>query len=431
MRISVVGAGYLGATHAACLAVWGHDVVAVESDVRRLACFESGGVPFHEPGLERLIEEQVTEGRLRFTSDIADVAGCDLHFLCVGTPQHPDGSADLRALHRALDEIAPYAGQALVVGKSTVPAGTVVSLLERPAVREHGVRIAWNPEFLREGSAIEDTLRPDRLVFGIGESGGDDELRAVYRELVEAGVPVVRTSLATAELAKSSANLMLAARISLVNVLAETCERSGADMRELAAVVGLDDRIGRHVLTPGIGYGGGCLPKDSRAFAARAVELGVPVAGALVEVVDEVNLHQRARTVALVEDWVGGSLAGARTAVLGATFKAGTDDLRESPALDVACRLAAAGAQVRIHDPVADPRAVQAITGLEPVADSLTACRDADVVLVLTDWPQFGTLDPVLLRDVVAHRRCLDGRQAIDAAKWREAGWDVYVLGEG
>jgi UDPglucose 6-dehydrogenase len=250
----------------------------------------------------------------------------------------------------------------------------------------------------------------------------------VYADLVRAGVPVVRTTLATAELAKSSANLMLATRISLVNVLAETCERTGADMRELAAVVGLDDRIGRHVLTPGIGYGGGCLPKDSRAFASSAVDLGIDVAGELVEVVDRINRHQRSRTVEVAADWLGG-LEGRCIAVLGAAFKAGTDDVRESPALDVAARLARAGAEVRVHDPAAGAHVRR--SGLRHVTDPLSACWGAHLVAVLTDWPDFGRLDPAALREVVAAPRCLDGRQAIDAAKWREAGWDVYVLGGG
>ena len=428
MRISVVGAGYLGATHAACLAEWGHDVLAVEADAERLAAFQRGVVPFHEPGLSTLVATHVATGRLQFSADLADVAGCDVHFICVGTPQHDDGSADLRALHDAVDAMAPHVGHGLVVGKSTVPAGTVAALLGRPTVHEHDVRIAWNPEFLREGSAIEDTLRPDRLVFGIGPAGGDQELREVYADLVQAGVPVIRTSLATAELAKSSANLMLATRISLVNVLAETCERAGADMRELAAVVGLDDRIGRHVLTPGVGYGGGCLPKDSRAFATRAAELGVEAGGDLVRAVDRVNLHQRERTAEIVADWLGG-LEGRRVAVLGAAFKGGTDDVRESPALDVARRLVAGGAEVRVHDPAAGAHVSRA--GLRHEVDPLSACWAADLVAVLTDWPDFGRLDPAALREVVAAPRCLDGRQTIDAAKWREAGWDVYVLGGG
>jgi UDPglucose 6-dehydrogenase len=430
MRVSVLGAGYLGSTHAACVASWGHEVVLVESDRRRLDAFRAGRVPLHEPGLAALLADQVAGGRLRFTADVAEAAGCDVSFLCVGTPQRPDGGADLTALERAVDELAPHARQGLVVGKSTVPVGTVAALLERPAVRRHGMRLAWNPEFLREGSAVEDTLRPDRLVFGVPPGEDDAELREVYRPLVEAGVPVIRTDVPTAEVAKTAANLMLAARISLVNVLAETCERSGADMRELATVVGLDPRIGRHVLTPGIGYGGGCLPKDSRAFAVRAEELGVPLGRELVDGLDRINHHQRRRAVALAARWLGGAVQGRRVAVLGASFKGGSDDLRESPALDVIRRLVADGAVVRVFDPAAGPGLSELGLDVEVAGDAEAACAGAELVMVLTDWADFGLLDPSSLKQSVADTRCLDGRQAIDAAKWREAGWSVYVMGE-
>jgi UDPglucose 6-dehydrogenase len=430
MRVSVIGGGYLGSTHAACVASWGHDVVLVESDRRRLAAFRAGRVPLHEPGLADLLSEQVARGRLCFTEHISDTAGCEVHFLCVGTPPRADGGADLTAVESALDALAPYAGAGLVVGKSTVPVGTVAALMERPMVRRHGVRLAWNPEFLREGSAVEDTVRPDRLVFGVPPGEDDAELLEVYRPLIEAGVPVVRTDVPTAEVAKTAANLMLAARISLVNVLAEACERSGADMRELATVVGLDPRIGRRVLTPGIGFGGGCLPKDSRAFAVRAEELGIPLARELVEVIERINRHQRDRAVGIAADWLGGAVAGRRVAVLGASFKGGSDDLRESPALDVMERLVAEDADVAVFDPAAAPRLRELSLGARVVQDAETACEGAEIVMVLTDWPEFGRLDPSALRPLVAEARCLDGRQAIDAAKWREAGWNVYVMGE-
>jgi UDPglucose 6-dehydrogenase len=430
VQISVIGAGYLGLTHAACLAAWGHEVVVVERDAARLRTLRAGHLPLHEPGLADLVDEQVAAGRLRWTGSLADIASCEVHFVCVGTPQGSDGEADLRALEDVVDALAELGTAGLVVGKSTVPVGTATRLLERPAVRRAGTRIAWNPEFLREGTAVHDTLHPDRLVLGLHDGDGDAELTEVYRCLVEDGVPVVRTGLATAELAKVSANLMLAARVSIVNVLAETCERSGADMQDLATVVGLDRRIGPHVLTPGIGYGGGCLPKDSRAFAVRAAELGVAQAGRLVDVVDGINLHQRRRTVDLASCWLDG-LAGRRVGVLGAAFKGGSDDLRESPALDVICRLLHADAHVRVHDPSAGPR----LRGLEPaldvVDDALSACRDAELVMVLTDWPEFADLDPTCVAAVVAEQRCLDGRQVLDAEKWREAGWELYVLGAG
>jgi len=431
MRVSVVGAGYLGSTHAACVASWGHDVVLVESDQQRLEAFRHGRPPLHEPGLDILLSEQVAAGRLRFSADVAAAAGCELHFLCVGTPEGADGTADLSYVERALDQLAPYAGSGLVVGKSTVPVGTVDALLARSAVRRHGVRLAWNPEFLREGSAVEDTLHPDRLVFGMPDGEDDAELREVYRTLVEVGVPVLRTGVATAELAKTAANVMLATRISLVNVLAETCDRSGADMRELATVVGLDPRIGRHVLTAGIGYGGGCLPKDSRAFGARAAELGVPLAAELVDVIERVNLHQRQRIVDVAAAHLAGSLTGRRVGVLGAAFKGGSDDLRESPALDVVHRLLAQEAEVCVFDPAAGRRLHEVHPGVPLAPDAESACRGAELVMVLTDWSEFARLDPVALLDVVAQGTCIDGRQVVDAAKWRGAGWTVYVMGEG
>jgi len=436
VRISVLGTGYLGATHAACLAACGHSVVGYDTDDAKVARLASGAAPFHEPDLDPLLREGVASGSLTFTSDIGAVRDAQVHFVCVGTPQLAGShAADLSAMHAAFDALAPLLDRpCLVVGKSTVPVGTARGLAERLrrlAPAGDAVSVAWNPEFLREGHAVQDSLRPDRLVLGVESDEDDQLLRDVYASVVAAGVPVVRTDLATAELAKVSANVMLAARVSLVNLLAEVCEAADADVADLIRILGLDDRIGSQFLTPGVGYGGGCLPKDTRAFAVRAEELGVGPPAAVLREVDAINMRQRARTIDLAAAMVGGSVAGARVGVLGAAFKAGSDDVRDSPAVDVAATLQARGATVRVYDPKATENVRRCRPELTPVDSVEEACRNADVVLVLTDWAEFAGLDPVALLDVVAHPRVIDGRLTIDADKWRAAGWDVHALGRG
>jgi UDPglucose 6-dehydrogenase len=436
VRISVLGTGYLGATHAACLAACGHDVVGVDSDRDRVSRLAAGQVPFHEPGLDRLLGEGVASGRLAFTSDYQAVTDADVHFLCVGTPQRAGShAADLSALWSAVDTLTPLLRRGcLVVGKSTVPVGTAEQLRDRlraAAPVEAAVAVAWNPEFLREGHAVEDSLRPDRLVFGVDTDEDDQTLRDVYARMISHGVPVVRTDLATAELAKASANVMLATRISLVNLLAEVCEAANADVGDLTTILGLDDRIGSLFLNPGVGFGGGCLPKDTRAFVARAEELGVTDPAALLREVDAINMRQRARTVDLAVTLAGGRAAGSRLAVLGAAFKADSDDVRDSPALDVASTLSARGAVVRVYDPRAGHNARRAAPSLDVVDSVEAACRDADVTLVLTDWDEFAGLDPVALKEVVDRPRVLDGRLVLDPDKWRAAGWEFHALGRG
>ena len=436
MRISVIGTGYLGATHAACLAAVGHEVVGVDSSQERIEQLCRGSAPFHEPGLDELLARGVQSGALEFSTDPAVAAGADVHFLCVGTPQRAGShAADLSALDAAVGALAPLLdGPCLVVGKSTVPVGTARELgarLRHEAPVGHEARIAWNPEFLREGHAVEDSLRPDRLVFGVEDDGSDQMLRDVYATMINAGVPVVRTDLATAELAKVSANAMLAARISLVNLLAEVCETSDADVGDLTRILGLDERIGSKFLNPGIGFGGGCLPKDTRAFVARAEELGVTGPAAVLREVDAINMRQRARTIDLAVRMLDGRLPGARVAVLGAAFKAESDDVRDSPALDVAATLHARGGAVRVYDPKANENARRARPGLRTADSVEEACRDADIVLVLTDWAEFAGIDPVALADVVAEPRVIDGRLVLDPDKWRAAGWDFHALGRG
>jgi UDPglucose 6-dehydrogenase len=436
MRISVLGTGYLGATHAACLAACGHHVVGVDTNAERVARLADGRAPFHEPRLDAVLEDGLGSGRLRFSADIGDAAGADVHFLCVGTPQQAGGyAADLGALWSVTRSLAPLlTAPCVVVGKSTVPVGTaarVRDLLRAESPAGEQVATAWNPEFLREGHAVDDSLHPDRLVFGVESDDAHQTLRAVYAPVIAAGVPVVRTDLATAELAKVSANVMLAARVSLVNLLAEVCEAAEADVADLTEVLGLDRRIGADFLNPGIGYGGGCLPKDTRAFMARAAELGVAESSALLREVDATNMRQRSRTVDLAAQMLGGDLRGARIGALGAAFKADSDDVRDSPALDVASTLAARGARVTVHDPRANENVRRSCPELATATSVEAAIRDCDLVMVLTDWPEFAALDPVSLSCLVATPRVLDGRLVLDPVKWRAAGWAFHALGRG
>jgi UDPglucose 6-dehydrogenase len=434
--ISVIGTGYLGATHAACLVACGHDVVGVDSDPQRVERLREGAAPFHEPGLDPLLAQGVEGGRLRFSTEITDAAEADVHFLCVGTPQRPGAhAADLSALDSAVQALGPHLRRpSLVVGKSTVPVGTargMAELLRREAPAGDGIEVAWNPEFLREGHAVEDSLHPDRLVLGVESDEADLVLREVYAPVINGGVTVVRTDLATAELAKVSANVMLAARISLVNMLAEVCEAADADVADLTRILGLDERIGSKFLNPGVGFGGGCLPKDTRAFVARAEELGVGGPAAVLREVDTINMRQRERTIDRAVALLGGRVHDKRVAVLGAAFKADSDDVRDSPALDVAATLEARGADVHVYDPKAARNARRAHPTLKTHESVTTACQDADVVLVLTDWHEFAGIDPVALADVVRHPRVVDGRLVLDPDKWRAAGWDFHALGRG
>lgn len=433
----MLGTGYLGATHAACLASCGHEVLGIDTDAARVEQLALGVAPFHEPRLAELLGHGVRSGTLSFDTDVARAAEfADVHFVCVGTPQRAGShAADLSSLWNAVHALAPLlTRRCLVVGKSTVPVGTAAGVrdaLVQEAPASDGVGLAWNPEFLREGHAVQDSLRPDRLVFGVESDLAHEVLREVYAGVLAAGVPAIRTDLATAELAKVSANVMLAARISLVNLLAEVCEVVDADVGDLTAILGRDPRIGNLFLSPGVGFGGGCLPKDTRAFVARAEELGLADAVSVLREVDLLNMRQRARTVDLAVSLLDGRAHRKQVAVLGAAFKAGSDDVRDSPALDVATTLQARGAQVRVYDPKAGANARQASPDLE-IVDSLEgAVSGAELTLVLTDWPEFSGMDPVALLAVVARPIVLDGRLTLDPDKWRAAGWDVHALGRG
>lgn len=416
------------------MAELGHDVVGVESDPDKLAVLQKGHVPFHEPGLDDLLESHVRSGRLRFTDDPIEAAGFgDVHFVCVGTPQQQNSlGADVSYVDAAIQNLAPHLRPgALVVGKSTVPVGTaqrLAEMLEELSPPESGAELAWNPEFLREGYAVKDTLHPDRLVFGVTSEQAENTLREVYNRAIGEGTPVVVTDYPTAELVKVSANAFLATKISFINAVAEICEITGADVKELADAIGYDDRIGRKFLNAGVGFGGGCLPKDIRAFLHRAGELGADDFLSFLREVDSINLHRRQRVVSLVQTMVG-ELPGSRIAVLGAAFKPHSDDIRDSPALFAAGQLQLAGAEVRVYDPEAMENAQRLFPTLHYGESVLDACDNADVVVHLTEWPEFRKLVPADLDDVVGHRRILDGRNVLDPTLWRDAGWEFRGMG--
>ncbi|WP_173036961.1 UDP-glucose dehydrogenase family protein [Phytohabitans flavus] len=434
-RLTVIGTGYLGATHAICMAVLGYEVLGVDVDAAKVERLASGEVPFFEPGLPELLVKALESGRLRFTTSFAEAGDFgDVHFVCVGTPQRPGSyAADMRFVDGAVTELSHFLHRrALVVGKSTVPIGTAARLtdmVQRLAPAGEQVELAWNPEFLREGYAVDDTMKPDRLVFGVSSPWAEEQLRAAYAPVLAQGTPVVVTDLATSELVKVAANAFLATKISYINAMAEVCEGTGADVRDLAAALAYDDRIGGRFLKPGLGFGGGCLPKDIRAFLHRAEELGVGQAVSFLREVDDINKRRRARTVDLVRELVGGELDGVRVAALGAAFKPNSDDVRDAPALDVASTLQKAGATVRVFDPAAMDNARRTHPELSYGQSAMDVTRDADVVVLLTEWAEFREIDPVVLAGVVAHRRIVDGRHALDAGQWRAAGWEYRALG--
>ncbi|WP_016698425.1 UDP-glucose dehydrogenase family protein [Actinoalloteichus spitiensis] len=439
-RLTVIGAGYLGATHAACMAALGFQVLGVDVDAERVDRLGRGEVPFHEPGLPELLSAQVAEGRLRFTTSLAQAAEFgDTHFVCVGTPELAPGcGADLSQVVTVIEALGPLLTRpCLVVGKSTVPVGTAEPLARR--LRElspagEGVRLAWNPEFLREGHGIQDTLRPDRLVFGVADAESERALRRVYAPLLaetptRPATPVVVCDLPTAELVKVAANAYLATRLSFVNLVADVCEASGADVVPLTRALGLDPRIGGRFLRAGLGYGGGCLPKDLRAFTARAEQLGAGRAVELLQAVDRINVERRSRTVALVREELGGEVANARVAVLGAAFKPHSDDVRDSPALTVAADLHLSGARVAVHDPHALANARRELPAVDYADSAYEAATGADIVLHLTEWPEYAALDPARLRRLVRRPRLLDARNTLDREHWTRAGWSVRSLG--
>ncbi len=434
MRLSVIGCGYLGAVHAAAMASIGHEVVGIDVDQRKIDALSQGEAPFFEPGLPEILTEGIASGRLTFTTDMSAAAGAQVHFIGVGTPQQKDSyAADLTYVNAAVDALLPYlsAGD-IVAGKSTVPVGTAASLT--PRVEATGATLVWNPEFLREGFAVQDTIDPDRLVAGVpaGETGerAAELLREVYHPSVAKGTPFIVTDLATAELVKVAANAFLATKISFINAMAEIAEVTGADVTQLADAIGHDARIGRRFLGAGIGFGGGCLPKDIRAFSARAEELGRGESVAFLRQMDEINLRRRDRAVQLVVDGLGGSVFEKNVTVLGAAFKPHSDDIRDSPALDVAVRLHGLGAWVTVTDPEAIENARAKHPQLNYVADRDEALRGADAVIVVTEWDEYRRqMPPEHVSELATGRVIVDGRNCLDPAAWRDAGWTYYGMG--
>ncbi|MBA2464831.1 MAG: UDP-glucose/GDP-mannose dehydrogenase family protein [Nocardioidaceae bacterium] len=435
MRLSVFGCGYLGAVHAACMTTLGHEVVGVDVLDDHIASLSRGEAPFYEPGLAELLEEALGSGRLTFTTDASAAADAEVHFVCVGTPQKlGENGADLTHVYSAISDLAPYlkAGD-VVVGKSTVPVGTAEVLLEQVRAAQPGATLLWNPEFLREGHAIKDTLHPDRFVYGFtpDEQGNRaaGTLDEVYAQALATGTPRIETDLATAQLVKVAANSFLATKISFINAMAELCEVTGADVTQLADAIGLDDRIGRRFLNAGLGFGGGCLPKDIRAFMARAGELGADQALTFLREVDSINMRRRVRMVDLVREVCGGSIVGRRIAVLGAAFKPDSDDVRDSPALSVSAQMQLQGAHVRVTDPRAIENARAKWPQLTFVDTVQAAAMDAEVIVVLTEWAEYVAMDPVALSALVDTPRVVDGRNCLDRERWRAAGWTYRALG--
>ncbi|GAA0607817.1 UDP-glucose/GDP-mannose dehydrogenase family protein [Kribbella sandramycini] len=436
LRIAVIGTNYLGANTAAGMAEFGFDVIGVEIDEHRLKLLNDGKAPLYEPGLDPLLKKHVESGRLRFTKDYREIADwADVHFICVGTPQ-VDGSdaADLTQVNSVVSMLAPLLTRpVLVVGRSTVPVGTskvVEARFHAESPAGAGVEIAWQPEFLREAHGVDDTLHPDRLVFGVQSEVAEARLREVFATPIAEGTPVVVCNLPTAELVKGGANAFLATKISFINALAEMADATGADVTQLADALGHDKRIGRGMLYAGPGYGGGCLPKDLRAFMHRAGELGVEEVITLLREVDDINQRRRAGLVDLTHELLGGQWVGKNVAVLGAAFKAGTDDVRDSPALDVAGRISLHGATVTVYDPEAMENARRVRPTLQYAASAAEAIAGAHAVLHLTEWPEFRELDPAALRGSVENPVVIDARLLLDATKWRAAGWTYRAPGK-
>lgn len=435
MVISVVGCGYLGVVHAACLASLGHRVIGIDTDVAKVAKLERGEAPFHEPGLAQLLTTGVGDGTLSFSSDYAQARAATVHFICVGTPQKKDeGASDLQYIDAAFRDLLSVVDPGdVVVGKSTVPVGTAERLAWSLSDAQPSAVLAWNPEFLREGCAVENTLRPDRIVYGVAEADSGrhakDLLDQVYAELIEAEVPLVVTDYSTAELVKVAANFFLATKLSFINAMAEFCEAAGGDVTQLADAIAFDSRIGKEFLNAGLGFGGGCLPKDIRAFMARAGELGVDQALGFLKEIDSINLRRRVRMVDLAREVCGGSIVGRRIAVLGAAFKPNTDDVRDSPALSVAAQMTLQGADVMVTDPVAVGSAAEYWPDLKYVESVEEAAYGAELVLLLTEWEEYCNLDPAMLKELVAQPRIIDGRNALKLDAWRRAGWTSRALG--
>jgi len=431
LKLSVIGTGYLGATHAACMASLGFEVIGFDTEASKIDLLSKGKVPFYEPDLEDLLAEQIKSGRLTFTNTINDLVDADVHFICVGTPQIKGGNAaDLTYVNSALEAVAKIVKSGgLVVGKSTVPVGTANRLRNRLLELNPKADLAWNPEFLREGFAVEDTLRPNRLVVGVVNDSAEKILKEVYASNLKENTPWVRADLPTAELVKVAANSFLATKISFINAMAEICEAAGGDVTVLAKAIGYDPRIGSRFLQAGIGFGGGCLPKDIRAFMARAEELGAKQAVEFLKEIDAINLRARQRIIELVRKDLSENLQGKKVAILGAAFKPDSDDVRDSPALDIAAQIQAAGAVVIVHDPKAIANAQKRFPALQFAEDINSTLKDAEIVLHLTEWKIYREINPVEVKSLVKSAIMIDGRNALDRELWQSAGWKFRALG--
>ena len=432
LRLSVIGTGYLGATHAACMAELGFDVIGLDVVPEKVQLLNSGKVPFYEPELDAVLARNIDAGRLRFTTSFQEAAEFgDIHFICVGTPQQSGAyAADLSQVFGSIESLAPYLSPTdLVVGKSTVPVGTANQIAEILKVSAPGVDVAWNPEFLREGFAVQDTLEPDRLVVGVRSPEAESQLREVYATMIDKEIPFLVTDFPTAELVKVAANSFLATKISFINAMAEVCEAAGADVVQLAEAIGHDTRIGNRFLNAGLGFGGGCLPKDIRAFMARAGELGAEEALTFLREVDQINLRRRSHTVDLARKELGGELRGKKICMFGATFKPDSDDVRDSPALDVAVALANAGATVVVHDPKGTVNAERVYPTLIYSTDAMQAAVGAELIIHATEWMEYREIDPEELAKVVAQKNIIDARNKLDVPTWRAAGWNIRALG--
>lgn len=437
MRMTVIGTGYLGATHAACMAELGHEVLGVDVDQDKIDSLRSGEVPFFEPGLPEVLARNLGNGRLDFTTDYQTVAEfAHVHFLGVGTPQlRGTYAADVSYVRAVIENLVPkLSGEHLILGKSTVPVGTaeeMQQLADELSPAGTTVEIAWNPEFLREGYAVKDTITPDRIVLGVrkGDSRAEEVAREVYATAIGAGTPFLVTDLATSELVKVSANAFLATKISFINAVSEVCEAAGADVTQLADAIGMDERIGRKFLGAGLGFGGGCLPKDIRAFMARAGELGADQAMTFLREVDAINMRRRDHLVQLAKHVCGGSVLGKNVTVLGAAFKPNSDDVRDSPALSVAGSLSLAGADTTVYDPEAMDNARRIFPTLTYAQSTEEAVRGADLVILATEWQEFRGIDPVRAGELVAVKRIIDGRNVLPVGAWQDAGWELVAMG--
>lgn len=436
----MIGTGYLGATHAACMAELGHEVLGVDVDQHKIEALQNSTVPFYEPGLPEVLERNIDAGRLSFSTDYATAASfANIHFIGVGTPQQRGSyAADTRYVEAVIDDLVPkLQGHHIIFGKSTVPVGTAAALQERAdKLVQNGasVEIAWNPEFLREGYAVKDTIEPDRIVLGVNathsqaKSSAAQVAREVYATPLAHNTPFIVTDLQTAELVKVSANAFLATKISFINAVSEVCEIVGADVTQLADAIGHDDRIGRKFLGAGLGFGGGCLPKDIRAFMARAGELGADQALTFLREVDAINMRRRQRVVDLAREMLG-SLIGTRITVLGAAFKPNSDDVRDSPALAVAGQLSLAGASVRVYDPQAMDNARKVFPTLDYASSLEDALRNAELVILATEWQEFKEMEPGWVAGIVDKQKLIDGRNVLPAEAWQAAGWEIQALG--